>query len=91
MKTKYKAPSEWYRMARKAIQESDYGYAISWHMRLEWDIPTATINYHLNKLVNQGFLTKMVDCYGTRYFLTDRNLLTELNHQHDPLQTEPRD
>jgi len=40
---------------------------ITWHLRLEWGYPTSTLNYHLNKFVEEGKMLKKTTIYCTAF------------------------
>lgn len=72
--------TQWLELITDKITKSDSlkdgrKYYCSWWLRLDTEIPTATINYHLGKLCKKGMLEKHANMYATQYFLpkTDVN------------------
>ena len=67
MKELNKNESEWFDTVANYINSSDEDYVMAWWLGRMLNVKTRTVNYHLSKLVDKGFLSRERHSGGILY------------------------
>ena len=62
---------EWFNIFEAYCEKYSRRYVITWWMRIDLQIPTSKINYHLSKLAKAGILKKETAIYCTKFYYAE--------------------